>query len=78
MLSFGWSCLNEEVAAVASFVRNALGNRGIPVAVSGVESGCKAVKDVSSADKALIPPSGTCSVEGRVLSRIRQTSGRPP
>ena len=50
MPSFGWKLSNEEVAAVASFVRSAWGNQGSPVSASEVQSVRKSVKDVSSAD----------------------------
>lgn len=50
MPSFGWKLKDDEVAAVASYVRSAWGNAAPPVSASDVAGVRKAVQDVSSAD----------------------------
>ncbi len=50
MPSFGWKLSDQEVAAVASYVRSGWGNQASPVSTSDVESVRKAIKDATSDD----------------------------
>lgn len=50
MPSFGWKFSDQEVAAVASYVRAAWGNQASPVAASKVQSVRKAVQNATSED----------------------------
>ncbi|MGH7211677.1 MAG: c-type cytochrome, partial [Acetobacteraceae bacterium] len=50
MPDFGWKLSNEQVAAVASYVRSAWGNRAAPVSVGDVKGVRAAVQAVSSAN----------------------------
>jgi mono/diheme cytochrome c family protein len=50
MPSFGWKLSDEQIAAVASYVRSAWGNRASPVSASAVHAVRQAVESASSAD----------------------------
>jgi mono/diheme cytochrome c family protein len=50
MPSFGWKLSDQEVAAVASYLRGAWGNQASPVSTTDVQSVRKAVGDATSDD----------------------------